>query len=405
MTERGLYRRGKTWWVRYADTTGRVRRESSGTSDFRAAKKMLVDKRKQVSDGKDPVPVRVGKCTFADLSVEYRKWAANQRGWSRKVYFVAALENEFGPVLLSRISVLAIDSYLSRMLTDGRSNSTRNRHLATLAHMYTKALEWNLCTLGDCDRVHSVKMLPETSRLRFLTVDDCRRLVEACPDHLRPIVICALATGMRREEILGLTWAQVDLTHGFVLLARSKNEDPRQIPISLPLRAILEQTQAAERTGYVFRNAEGHRYMDVKRSFGTACKKVGISDFRFHDLRHTAASHMVMAGVDLPTVQSILGHRSYKMTLRYSHLAPGHRRAAVETLGRVLPLPSCTAQSTAQTAVETKKSLGPKPQALGSLGGADRDRTDSLLNTTRNTAPEDLKFPHDIEHPDDATGD
>jgi len=84
---------------------------------------------------------------------------------------------------------------------------------------------------------------------------------------------------------------------------------------------------------YVFSNEEGEPYGDIKRSFSTALKRAGIENFRFHDLRHTFASHLVMSGVDLKTVQELMGHKTINMTLRYAHLSPDHKRKAVENLG------------------------------------------------------------------------
>lgn len=153
------------------------------------------------------------------------------------------------------------------------------------------------------------------------------------PPGLREIVIIALNTGCRRGEILNLKWKHVDLKHGFIVIADSKNGESRNIPINADLADMLNDISRRIDSPYVFVNPDtGTRYQDVKKSFATALSEASIMDFRFHDLRHTFASHLVMGGVDITTVSRLLGHKSLTMTLRYSHLAPNHLQKAVDCL-------------------------------------------------------------------------
>lgn len=127
------------------------------------------------------------------------------------------------------------------------------------------------------------------------------------------------------------------MKHGFINLAHTKNGEGRQIPINDTLRVTFRGLTRRLNVPFVFHEYDeekrvGKRFGDVKRSFNTACKKAGIQDFMFHSLRHTFASHLVMAGVDLTTVSRIMGHKSLTMTLRYSHLAPNHLTSAVNVL-------------------------------------------------------------------------
>jgi integrase len=123
------------------------------------------------------------------------------------------------------------------------------------------------------------------------------------------------------------------LKHGFILLDITKNGDRREIPINDTLKAALQGLIRRLDTPFVFHDTvTGKAYQNVKRSFYSACKRAGIRDFRFHDLRHCFASHLVMAGVDLTTVKELLGHKTLTMTLRYAHLAPSHKVKAVDLL-------------------------------------------------------------------------
>jgi integrase len=141
---------------------------------------------------------------------------------------------------------------------------------------------------------------------------------------------------MRLGEILGLRWEQVDLKHGFILLDKTKNNERREIPIKSPLRATLEAIPHGPESEHVFTDRNGKPYKSVNNSFPTARKKAGIHDIHFHDLRHTFASHLAMAGVDIATVKELLGHKDITMTLRYAHLAPSHKAKAVRMLEKRL---------------------------------------------------------------------
>ncbi|MFN3740471.1 MAG: site-specific integrase, partial [Thermodesulfovibrionales bacterium] len=119
---------------------------------------------------------------------------------------------------------------------------------------------------------------------------------------------------------------------GYILLDRTKNGERREIPMNAEVRALFTELLKNRVVGidYVFVNPQtGKRLTDIKRSFSSACRRAGIQDLRFHDLRHTFASHLVMAGVDLRTVQELMGHKSITMTLRYSHLAKAHKEREI----------------------------------------------------------------------------
>jgi len=146
-----------------------------------------------------------------------------------------------------------------------------------------------------------------------------------------------LHSEMRRGEILNLKWEQVDVKHGFILLEITKNGERREIPIDNTLTMMFNSMLRGLESVYVFTNPRtGEPYKSVQTSFETALKRAEIRDFRFHDLRHTFASHLVMAGVDLTSIRELLGHKSLAMTIRYAHLAPGHKRRAINMLDKVL---------------------------------------------------------------------
>lgn len=351
---KGIYRRGKVYWITFMGVDGKQKYESTG-SDLKAdAELLLAQRRLDVDQGKEPMTRRREQSyTFSQLAEKYKAYVVNQKGAVVKRVRIAELTREFGAVKLSRFNLAMIEEWQSRKLSEPRpplkgqkaqrppyKPASVNRALACLKHMFTKAVDWEMISEDVAKRVKKVKLTDENNkRLRFLSVEESDRLLSACDRHLKQIVVFALHTGCRRGEILGLTWDRVDLKHGFILLDITKNGKRREIPINQTVRAMLQGIVRRIDSPYVFVNPEtGKRYQDIKRSFGTACRKAGLADFRFHDLRHTFASQLVMNGVDITTVSRLLGHNSLTMTLRYSHLAPNHLQNAVDVLSRLSTL-------------------------------------------------------------------
>lgn len=371
----GSERHLQTWhvyWIRYAGPDGRMRHESSHSKSFRDAQDLLTSRKKEVMEGKEPLPLkRIANHSFNELAEHYLVWAERQRSYRTKKGFVQQLKKEFGNLQLRRFTTMLIEGYQTKGIGQGKKPATINRNLATLKHMFSKAVEWEMTDEDSLKRVRRVKLLPENNRrLRYLSKIECQALIEASDlprsPYLKPIIITALNTGMRKEEILSLQWEKhVDLRHGFILLDITKNGERREIPINQTLRETLQGLVRHINSPYVFVNEEGKRYNDIRRPFAKALKNAeiercpgcnlerqrtdtkepgncpscsvkmerrGIKDFHFHDLRHTFASHLVMAGVDLTTIKELLGHKTLTMTLRYSHLAPSHKVKAVDVL-------------------------------------------------------------------------
>ncbi len=335
---RGIYKRGNIWWIRYAGLDGKIIYESSGSTRFKDAEALLIKRKAEIKAGKQPEVKRIANHTFKELATEYKQWAKRQRSYRSKEGFINQLVECFGNLLLRRFTPLIIEKYQTERINKGNTPATVNRLIATLKHMFTKAVDWSMVEEEVLKRVRRVKLLEENNRrLRYLSKEECQALINACEPHLKPIVITALNTGMRKSEILNLKWDQVDLKHGFILLDKTKNGERREIPINETLRQTLQGLVRRLDTPFVFYDPRtGKPYKDVKRSFHTALRRAKIKDFRFHDLRHTFASHLVMAGVDLTTVKELLGHKDLKMTLRYAHLAPSHKVKAVDILDNTL---------------------------------------------------------------------
>jgi integrase len=362
---RGLYKqpRSSVWWCCYKSLSGKIVRRSTGKTEYDAAVTFLMNERAEVKAGNEPEEKKIIQRTFNELATEYLKWAARQRSFVSKERIINQLTAKFGDLPLRAFNTLLLEKYQTERLQRGvkhkllkkkadgsravcdsqkepKANkpATINRHIATLKHMFTKAVEWDMVEEATLKKVRKVKLLEENNRrLRYLSKEECHNLLNQCDSHVRPIVVMGLSTGMRKNEILGLTWDNVDMKHGFILLEHTKNGERREIPINATARAALKSVTRRLDVPYVFHDDEtGKRYGDIKKGFSGACRRAGIKDFHFHDLRHTFASHLVMAGKDLTTVKDLLGHKTLTMTLRYSHLAPAHKAAAVEVMDDIL---------------------------------------------------------------------
>jgi integrase len=212
------------------------------------------------------------------------------------------------------------------------SNNTVHRELTCLKTMFSKAVQSGKASNNPVKRV---RMVPDsTGRLRFLTKEESRRLVEGCGNVLRPIVVFALHTGMRRGEILGLRWQDMDWDNKTLWIGEGKGGRGEYVPIDEKTISELRGLKKDTKNPWVFARGEKEHYRDFRKRFAKALKKAGITDCTFHTLRHTFASHLVMAGVDLATVRELMRHKSYEMTLRYAHLAPEHRSDAMRKLKR-----------------------------------------------------------------------
>lgn len=345
----GIYKRGKTFWITYMGVDGKQQWESTRSKLKADADYLLACRKKEVAEGITPVTSNRKKysTTFSQLADKYLEFCKSQKDYKSKAGRVRTLQRTFGEMRLVDISLEDMETYQSARRTEAKqpkkeggessgivSAATVNRELAVLKNMFSKAEQWELIPESSLKIARKVKLTKENNkRLRFLSVTEMTALVDSCSRGLREIVVFALNTGCRRGEILSLKWDHVDLKHGFIRIADSKNGESRDIPINTALADMFKGMVRRLDSPYVFTNPDtGTRYQDLKRSFATACRKAAIMDFHFHDLRHTFASHLVMSGVDLTTVSRLLGHKSLAMTLRYAHLAPDHLKKAVEML-------------------------------------------------------------------------
>lgn len=365
-------------WLNYTDKW----RPRDGRGEWRTLGRvgvldLVTARREALAALNDPAGTakrRTSDTLGAFLTDQYETWAVENRATGAgTVARLRAIFADFLNLPLAEINAFAVERWRTARLKDGIKPATVNRDLASLRGALTKAREWGAMTANPLAMVKASRV-DSSPHVRFLSDDEELRLRAALvardaarraardsanewrrargydllptlgiySDHLTPVVLVAVSTGLRRGELLALKWADVDLL-GALLTVRgehTKNARTRHVPLNSDVAAVLKTWRAihpkADGSALVFPGEGGERLGGLKTAWQAVldAAKPKISDFRFHDLRHTFASKLVQAGVDLNTVRELLGHADLKMTLRYAHLAPEHRAAAVAKLVR-----------------------------------------------------------------------
>ena len=334
----GLFKRkGSPYYFMKFQANGIRIYESLKTANRKLAEQIYLDRRHEIING-IPAEIKkefVKKYSFEELAKKYLEFTSGrQKSYHNTVNFVKTLIKRFNDKLLDSFSAQDIELLQTELLNKAYSVAYPNRLTSVFKRMFAKAFDWDLISEDVLKRVRKAKQLKgEKTRLRYLTEEEAERLIFNCERNLKPIVIMALNTGMRKSEILKLTWDRVDLKNHIILLDKTKNGERREIPVNDTLYNILSGLTRHLKTDFVFYNPETLKpYYDIKKSWNTALRKSHILDFHFHDLRHTFASWLVMAGIDLTTIKELLGHKDVKMTLRYAHLSQSHVKNAVKVL-------------------------------------------------------------------------
>jgi integrase len=258
--------------------------------------------------------------------------------------------DEIGPYTLADVSPALLGESRDKLAQD-RAPATVVRYLAALSHVFTVAVrEWGW--LEDNPMRKVTKPKEPRGRVRFLSEDatgpdgekidgERTRLLDACKQsknsHLHTIVVLALSTGMRQGEILNLRWPDIDLNTGRIILHETKNGERRVVPLlghALKLMKAKDEARRKSKVRHIdkdllFPGRKKQKPVFIRAPWLEAVKTAGIDDIKFHDLRHSAASYMLMSGASLGEIAELLGHKTLQMVKRYSHLSESHAAGVV----------------------------------------------------------------------------
>lgn len=360
-----IYKREKIWYIDIS-VKGRRIRKRIGTSK-KIAELALKDAEVKVARdefGFANHDIAIEK--FLERFLEYSR--ANHREATTNRYravidhFKEFLETRPKLTFLSEITTEVIDQYkvfrkdswvnpngqpvetdddVTEYTRKGARAHTINFEVGVLKTIFYLAIKWDYLKENPTKGVRKLKV-NDTEPVRFLTVEECKKLLEACPPDLYPIYFTFLNTGMRRGELENLEWKDIDFRRRKIKIQWKKNRQPktgeREIPISQQLYDLLQRLKEENDNGlksrYIFHHQDGGKLKTkLREKLIKIAEAAGIEGLtKVHTLRHTFASHLVMQGVDLPTVKKLMGHSDIQTTMIYAHLAPDHLADAVDKL-------------------------------------------------------------------------
>ena len=340
-----IYKRGAVWYLDY--WVDGLRKQERGSADKSEALEVLAARKTDALRG-DMGFEKKQIVHFSDFSKEYEKVkiASGMRSARSIKGYLKHLDGYFGQTPLSKVTPELVEAYRQKRMKQrvhGRKEgslmkgSSVNRELAILKNLFGMAARQKKFR-GD-NPVKGLSYHPEQPRDYVLSREEIGRLLAAADDQTRQIIMIALNTGLRKGEILGLRWGQIDFQEGIISFARTKSTKFLRVPMNAKVLQILSAIE--RKTDFVFpgRWDRGH-LNDIKQEFGDARTKAGLPELHFHDLRHCAGTYMSAAGIPLTTIQQILGHRDIRTTTRYINANDENRRKAVNALASLFDEPA-----------------------------------------------------------------
>ena len=349
---KGVFEKAKgsgIWWIRYTNEQGK--RVTSKVGTFSAAVRVYEQRTMAIRLGiLLPTSPRHG-AKFSELVADAIKFSEKHHRASKdfKQRAELALE-EFGDRVAESITTAELQAWVDEMAEERDwTGGTQNRFKSTLSTVFREGMRAGKVTVNPARLIRRAK--ESLGRVRFLSYEEEAKLRKAIaatlPGRIKDEgesafaqLDVALHTGMRKSEQFTATWEQVDLERGFIYLSMTKNGTDRFVTLNSAAVAVLRRLQEHHKelglplTSTLFHSKRDGLIKNPRKWFATALEQAKIKGVTWHTLRHTFASRLVMAGVDLKTVQELMGHKTIAMTARYAHLAPTHKSQALETLVR-----------------------------------------------------------------------
>ncbi len=361
-----IYKRGKSWYIDIR-VKGQRFRKKIGTSK-KIAELALKDAEVKVAKDefgftKNDIGVEKLVERFLEYSKANHSPSTTTRYASTLAAFIAFLKEKYpkkrllsqmGPEMVEQYKIWRRNAWVNPNGTPveseddikgytrkGARSLTINFELKVLTTLFNVAIDWGYLKENPTKKVKRLK-ITDSKQVRFLTEQECRRLLKASPADLYPIYFTFLNTGMRKSELENLEWSDIDFQRRKIKIQRKDfwqpKSTPREIPMNSRLRELLRAHREESRLGlnsnFVFPHSDGGKIKTkLRNKLIQIAEKARIENLtKLHTLRHTFASHLVMSGVDLPTVKKLMGHSDIQTTMIYAHLAPDHLAEAVDRL-------------------------------------------------------------------------
>lgn len=322
-----LCKRNNIWWIRFSFNGKRIQ-QSTGTSDKIAAQQ-LHDKLKAEIWRADKLQEKPDK-TWMDAVVRWLEESKHKRSLEDDIIRLRWLDTHLKNKVLSNISRDVIENVAKIKEKSGVEPGTVNRMLAVIRAILRKAeREW-----GWIDKAPFIRMRKEdNARTRWITPDEANRLLRELPPHLADMMLFTLATGLRRANVTGLKWNDIDIhqKHAWILREKAKGKKAIAVPLNEIALAVLAKRKGIH-PEFVFTYKERRITQCSTQAWRKALKRAGITDFKWHDLRHTWSSWHVQNKTSLQELQQLGGWRSFNMVLRYAHLSSEHLKEAANRI-------------------------------------------------------------------------
>lgn len=334
----GLYKNGKLWWFSITVNGKRIFK-STGTENKKLAVNIYAKVKTQIVEGKWFEVCEAKLHTFDELMERYlsdhSKINKAPKSYENDKNYIRHMAKIFSGLTLDKITPKLISEYKNKRFTEGAKPATLQKELICLSHAFNLAIkEWEWTTVNPVQKVKIPN--PHNEIDRWLTFEEQERLLKACHDRqwLKEVIVFALNTGMRQGEIVNLMWSDVDLFRKTAILHKTKNKEKRTVPLNQTVIDMLkDKSKVVSIKGCVFtQNGTKSTKREIQRQFSTALKRAKIDNFRFHDLRHTFATRLAQASIDIYTIAKLLGHKDIRMTQRYAHHCPESLRSGVNVL-------------------------------------------------------------------------
>ena len=331
-----VYARGDYYHASYWTPAGRQRRALKTTNQRAAVRRArTIDdllsreawEELAVLDEEKKKPMTLQAFVYHHFLPKYCDWAASTRkGNAGRLRLLCV---EWGHYPLLALTARDIKTYLKRREVKGLSLASQNRYLAALKALFKAAVAYGHCSVNPAA---DIAMRREEQRIpEALTAGQIETLLGACSDRIRPIVTVAVDTGLRRSELFGLTWADVDLAEGKLTVRKSKTGDFRVVWLPDRSRQVLAERKV-QRAGRKTVDLRVFPFTDIRQGLDAAGKQAGIGHVHMHQLRHTYATRLRDQGVPLDRIKELLGHKTMQMVLRYAKARPEQTREAVAAL-------------------------------------------------------------------------